>query len=73
MVKFQYGLFSFFKMFFFFFSLGQNSLDAKCDENTVNMHMLQCYKEFIDDTIDTTSPENAYYMEGSLLCQFVLD
>ncbi|CAF1049391.1 unnamed protein product [Adineta ricciae] len=48
---------------------GQNSLDAKCDENTVNMHMLQCYKEFIDDTIDTTSPENAYYMEGSLLCQ----
>jgi hypothetical protein len=34
------------------------------------MHMLQCYKEHIDDTIDATSPENAYYMEGSLLCQF---
>ncbi len=38
----------------------------------MNMHMLQCYKEHIDDTIDVTSPENAYYMEGSLLCQFVL-
>ncbi len=36
------------------------------------MHMLQCYKEHIDDTIDVTSPENAYYMEGSLLCEFVL-
>jgi len=34
--------------------------------------MLQCYKEHIDDTIDVTSPENAYYMEGALLCQSVL-
>jgi hypothetical protein len=34
--------------------------------------MLQCYKEYIDDTIDVTSPENAYYMEGTLLCQSVL-
>ena len=34
--------------------------------------MLRCYKEYIDDTIDVTSPENAYYMEGALLCQFVL-
>ncbi|UJR29773.1 hypothetical protein I4U23_017320 [Adineta vaga] len=48
---------------------GQNSLNVKCDEDTINMHMLQCYKEFIDGTIDVTSPENAYYMEGALLCQ----
>ncbi len=35
------------------------------------MHMLQCYKEYIDDTIDVTSPENAYYMEGAVLCESV--
>lgn len=36
------------------------------------MHMLQCYKEYIDQMVDVTSPENAFYMEGSLLCQFVV-
>ncbi|CAM2727460.1 unnamed protein product [Rotaria socialis] len=46
-----------------------NKINEKCDDNTVNMHMLECYKNYIDDTIDLTSPENAYYMEGSLLCQ----
>jgi len=51
------------------FANGQHSINEKCDENTVNMHMLECYKEHIDDTIDITSPENAYYMEGALLCQ----
>lgn len=56
----------------FEFVIGQHSVNGKCDENTVNMHMLQCYKEHIDDTIDVTSPENAYYMEGALLCQSVL-
>ncbi|CAF2015692.1 unnamed protein product [Rotaria magnacalcarata] len=48
---------------------GHNKINEKCDDNTVNMHMLECYKKYIDDTIDLTSPENAYYMEGSLLCQ----
>lgn len=33
--------------------------------------MLQCYKEHIDETTDTTSPENAYFMDGQILCQFV--
>jgi len=46
-------------------------LNEKCDENTVNLHMLRCYQEHIDSNIDATSAENAYYMEGSLLCQFV--
>lgn len=55
-----------------YLNIGQNRLNDKCDDNTINMHMLKCYKDFIDDTIDLTSPENAYYMEGSLLCQFVL-
>ncbi|CAF1094546.1 unnamed protein product [Rotaria sordida] len=48
---------------------GQHRTNEKCDENTVNMHMLQCYKQYIDDQFDLTSPENAYFMEGSLLCQ----
>lgn len=51
--------------------LGKTILNEKCDENTVNLHMLRCYQEHIDSNIDVTSPENAYYMEGSLLCQFV--
>jgi hypothetical protein len=51
--------------------VGQYMASEKCDENTVNMHMLQCYKEHIDETTDVTSPENAYYMDGALLCQFV--
>ena len=51
--------------------IGEEYLNKKCDEDTVNMHMLQCYKEYIDQTVDITSPENAFYMEGSLLCQFV--
>ncbi|CAF0982545.1 unnamed protein product [Adineta steineri] len=53
----------------FIFANGEQSNNGKCDENTVNIHMLKCYKEYIDDTIDITSPENAYYMEGTLLCQ----
>ena len=40
-----------------------------CDENTVNMHMLQCYQRLIDPTIDATSAENAFYLDGNHLCQ----
>ncbi len=35
--------------------------------------MLKCYKENIDSKIDATSVENAYFMDGNLLCQFVFD
>jgi hypothetical protein len=33
--------------------------------------MLQCYQQFIDPAIDTSSAENAFYMDGALLCQSV--
>ncbi|UJR17909.1 hypothetical protein I4U23_004808 [Adineta vaga] len=48
---------------------GQHVSNTKCDENLVNMHMLECYKKHIDNKIDTSSVENAYFMEGSNLCQ----
>ncbi len=51
--------------------LGEYIQNAKCDETLVNMHMHKCYKENIDSTIDVTSPENAYFMDGNLLCEFV--
>jgi hypothetical protein len=50
--------------------LGQKSPNAKCDDQSVNMHMLECYKQNIDETIDSSLVENAYFMDGSLLCQF---
>jgi len=51
------------------FGNGEYIQNAKCDETAVNMHMHKCYKEHIDSTIDATSPENAYFMDGNLLCQ----
>ncbi|CAF1626147.1 unnamed protein product, partial [Rotaria sp. Silwood1] len=42
---------------------------AKCDDQLVNMHMLKCYKNNIDETIDTTSPDYAYFMDGNILCK----
>jgi hypothetical protein len=37
----------------------------------MNIHMLKCYKDNIDQKTDVTTAENAYFMDGSLLCQFV--
>lgn len=31
--------------------------------------MLQCYQQLIDPTIDATSPENAFFLDGDQLCQ----
>jgi hypothetical protein len=53
--------------------VGQNTQSAKCDDQLVNMHMLECYKQNIDQTIDSNLVENAYFMDGSLLCQLEFD
>ncbi|CAF3836475.1 unnamed protein product, partial [Adineta steineri] len=42
---------------------------SKCDETLVNLHMFECYKKVIDPTIDITTEENQYFMDGSNLCQ----
>ncbi|CAF1379513.1 unnamed protein product, partial [Rotaria sordida] len=47
----------------------QYSQNAKCDDQLVNMHMLECYQKNIDQNIDITSPENDYFIDGNLLCQ----
>ncbi|CAF1426847.1 unnamed protein product [Rotaria magnacalcarata] len=56
-------------IFHLIFIKGQHNQNAKCDDTVVNMHMLQCYKNNIDEKLDVTSPENAYFMDGNLLCQ----
>ena len=52
--------------------LGQGiDSSSQCNENTVNDHFLQCYKEIIDETVEVASDENEFYVDGALLCQSV--
>ncbi|CAF3279256.1 unnamed protein product [Rotaria sp. Silwood2] len=47
----------------------QHSQYRKWYDQLMNMHMLKCYKNNINQTVDTISPEYAYYMDGNLLCK----
>ncbi|CAF1559248.1 unnamed protein product, partial [Didymodactylos carnosus] len=43
-------------------------LGQQCDENLVNTHLIECYKENIDDAFDITTIDSSY-IEESLLCK----